>query len=87
VLGILEPDGTPNIYENKLKNTFVKELKNWEAKNLRKSVFLLQSHEPLYTCPSTPFIGRWRDFYIPKVPSDLKNNSNWNMYINVFYIS
>jgi hypothetical protein len=28
-----------------------------------------------------------RDFYIPKVPSNLRNIPNVNMYMNVFYIS
>jgi hypothetical protein len=45
----------PNIYENKLKNTFMKELKNSETRDLQKSVFPFQSHEPLYMCPHAPF--------------------------------
>jgi hypothetical protein len=76
----------PNMYEKKLKNTSVKELNNSETRNLRKPVFLLQSHEPLYTCPRSLFIGRRRDFYIPILPSDLSNIPNGNMYMNVFYI-
>jgi hypothetical protein len=77
----------PNMYKKKLKNTFVKELKNSETRNLRKPVFLLKSYEPLYTSPRSPFIGRRRDFYILILPSDLKNIPNGNMYMNVFYIS
>jgi hypothetical protein len=34
-----------------------------------------------------PFIGRRRDFYIPKVPSNLGNIPNVNTYMNIFYIS
>jgi hypothetical protein len=34
-----------------------------------------------------PFIGRRRDFYISKVPSNLRNIPNVNTYMNVFYIS
>jgi hypothetical protein len=40
-----------------------------------------------FTCAITPaFIGRRRDFYIPRLPSNLKNIPNMNMYMNVFYI-
>jgi hypothetical protein len=40
-----------------------------------------------FTCAlAPPFIGRRRDFYIPKVPSNLRNIPNVNMYMNVFYI-
>jgi hypothetical protein len=47
----------------------------------------LKSCESFYTCPRAPFIGRWRDFYIPKVPSNPRNITNVNTYMNVFYIS
>jgi hypothetical protein len=47
----------------------------------------LKSRESFYTCPHAPFIGRRRDFYIPKTPSNLKNIPSVNMYMNVFYIS
>jgi hypothetical protein len=33
-----------------------------------------------------PFIGRRRDFYIPKIPLNLRNIPSVNMYINVFDI-
>jgi hypothetical protein len=45
-----------------------------------------KSCEPLYTCPRAPFIGRRRDFYIPKLPSNLKNIPDVNMYLNILYI-
>jgi hypothetical protein len=34
-----------------------------------------------------PFIGRRRDFYVLKVPSNPRNIPNVNTYMNVFYIS
>jgi hypothetical protein len=34
-----------------------------------------------------PFIGIWRDFYIPKTPSNSKNIPSVNMYMNVSYNS
>jgi hypothetical protein len=40
--------------------------------------------DSVYTCP---FIGRRRDFYIPKTPSSSKNIPNVNTYKNVFSIS
>jgi hypothetical protein len=45
-----------------------------------------KSRESLYACPRTPFIGRRRDFYIPRLPSNLENIPSVNMYMNVFYI-
>jgi hypothetical protein len=43
------------MYGKKLKNTFVKELKNSETRNLQKHVFLLKSHESLHMCSPIPF--------------------------------
>jgi hypothetical protein len=34
-----------------------------------------------------PFIGRWRDFYIPTIPSNSENIPSVNAHTNVFYIS
>jgi hypothetical protein len=42
--------------------------------------------ESCYTCPRAPFTGRRRDFYIPKMLSNLQNISSVNMYMKVFYI-
>jgi hypothetical protein len=39
---------------------------------------------PLHVPLTPPFIGRQRDFYIPIIPSNLKNIPNGNMYMNVF---
>jgi hypothetical protein len=41
----------------------------------------------LHVASRPPFIGRRRDFYIPKTPSDSRNIPGVNMYMNVFYIS
>jgi hypothetical protein len=41
-----------------------------------------------FTCAlAPPFIGRWRDFYIPITPSSSRNIPNVNTYKNVFFIS
>jgi hypothetical protein len=42
---------------------------------------------PFTRALAPPFIGRQRDFYIPKTPPNSKNIPSVNMYMNVFYIS
>jgi hypothetical protein len=41
---------------------------------------------PLHVPSDPPFIGRRRDFYIPRLPSNLKNIPSVNTYMNVLYI-
>jgi hypothetical protein len=55
-------------------------------KESQKDCSHLKSCESLYTCPHSLFIGRRRDFYIPKIPSNLRNIPSVNMYMNVLYI-
>jgi hypothetical protein len=57
-----------------------------ETKNLRNLVFASKVVNPFTRALVPPFIGRRRDFYIPKIPSNLGNIPSVNMYINVFYI-
>jgi hypothetical protein len=63
-------------------NTITKE----ETRNLLKSAHAPKVVNPLTRALAPPFIGRRRDFYILKIPSNLRNIPNVNMYINVFYI-
>jgi hypothetical protein len=59
------------------------------TKNLQKSISLYSPRKLwiLFTRALTlPFIGRRRDLYIPKIPSNLRNIPSVNMYMNVFYI-
>jgi hypothetical protein len=42
---------------------------------------------PFTRALAPPFIGRRRDFHIPKTPSSSKNIPNVNTYKNVFFIS
>jgi hypothetical protein len=58
-----------------------------ETKNLLKTTQTSKVVNPFTRALTPPFIGRRRDFYIPKTPSSLKNISSVNMYMNVFYIS
>jgi hypothetical protein len=57
-----------------------------EIKNLPKTAHTSKVGNPFTRALTPPFIGRRMDFYIPKIPSNLRNISSVNMYMNVFYI-
>jgi hypothetical protein len=57
-----------------------------ETKNLKKLVLASKVVNPFTRALAPPFIGRRKDFYIPKIPSNLGNIPSVNTYINVFYI-
>jgi hypothetical protein len=57
-----------------------------ETKNPLKTAHASKVLNPLTRALAPPFIERRRDFYIPKVPSNLRNIPNVNMYTNVLYI-
>jgi hypothetical protein len=57
------------------------------TKNLQKTALTSKLMNSFTRALAPPFIGRRRDFYIPKVPSNLWNIPNVNSYMNVFYIS
>jgi hypothetical protein len=58
-----------------------------ETKNLPKTALASKVVNLFTRALVPPFIGRQRDFYIPKIPSNLRNIPSVNMYMNVFYIS
>jgi hypothetical protein len=60
--------------------------KKWGTRNPQKSVFVLKVVNPFTRALTPPFIGRRRDFYIPRLPLNLKNIPTVNMYTNVFLI-
>jgi hypothetical protein len=60
--------------------------KDGETKNLRKPVLVSKVVNPFTRALAPPFIGRRRDFYIPRIPSNLENIPTVNTYMNVFYI-
>jgi hypothetical protein len=88
--GIRRFKGDLRTQEN--KNTEYVNVQVWNTihergeKESPKDCSCLKSCESLYTCPHAPFIGRRREFYIPKIPSNLRNIPSVNMYMNVFYI-
>jgi hypothetical protein len=61
--------------------------KDRETKNLRKPTLASKVVNPFTRALAPPFIGRRRDFYISRIPSNLINIPSVNMYTNVFYIS
>jgi hypothetical protein len=58
-----------------------------ETENLPLVAEISKVMNPFTRALAPPFIGRRRDFYIPKTPSRSKNIPNVNTYMNVFYIS
>jgi hypothetical protein len=78
------PRGSPN---TRIWNESTRVAKGKETKNLRKPTLTSKVVNPFTRAHASPFIGRRRDFYIPKIPSNLRNIPSVNMYMNVFYIS
>jgi hypothetical protein len=70
----------------RVTNRSTQATKKEEIKNLRKPVHASKVVNPFTRALVPPFIGRWRGFYIPRIPSNLENIPSLNMYINVFYI-
>jgi hypothetical protein len=81
--------GGPKIgYEHKSQEQKHKSReKREETKNLQKPVSASKVVNPFTRALAPPFIGRRRDFYILRLPSNLGNIPNMNTYKNVFYIS
>jgi hypothetical protein len=57
-----------------------------ETKNIPKTAQTSKVVSPFTRALAPLFIGRRRNFYIPKIPSNSKNIPSVNTYMNVFYI-
>jgi hypothetical protein len=57
-----------------------------ETKNPLKTAHASKVVNPFTRALAPPFTGRRRDFYIQKIPSNLRNIPSVNMYMNVLYI-
>jgi hypothetical protein len=68
------------------RNKHMKVTKNRGTKNPRKHILTSKVVSAFTRALAPPFIGRRRDFYISKLPSNLGNIPNVNTYKNVFYI-
>jgi hypothetical protein len=87
MLGVSEnSDGIP---EHDRKYSRHVQLQQWRKRRQRISQRLIKPQKLwiLYTWLASTFIGRRRDFYIPKTSSNSKNIPSVNMYMNVFYNS
>jgi hypothetical protein len=86
--GLRKPAGVP---EHKSYETGSQarshESRKVRRQNLRKPVHASKVVNPFTCALAPPFTGRRRDFYIPRLPSNLRNIPNENIYKNVFYIS
>jgi hypothetical protein len=80
--GSEELDGIP---EHKSQEQ-VHESYDQETKNLGKLVLASKVVNRFTCAPAPPFIGRRRNFYIPNIPSNIRNIPSVNTYMNVFYI-
>jgi hypothetical protein len=74
------------VEEGKLKRSSTQTTQE-ETKNLLKTAQTSKVVNPFTRALAPPFIGRRRDFYILKIPSNPRNIPSVNMYMNVFYIS
>jgi hypothetical protein len=81
--GVWKSDGFP---EHKIPEWMHRSHEEIGDKKSPKACTSLKSCESLYMCPRTLFYRETKDFYILKLPSNLKNISSVNMYMNVFYI-
>jgi hypothetical protein len=69
-----------------IKNSNTRITKKEETKNLWKPVHASKVVNPFTRALAPPFIGRRRDFYIPRLPANLGNILNVNAHKNVLYI-
>jgi hypothetical protein len=66
------------------QNKYDKVCQSEGTRNPRKSVLVSKVVNPFTRALGPPFIQRRRDFYIPRLPSNLKNIPHVNRYKNVF---
>jgi hypothetical protein len=88
MLGVSE--NSVGIPEHERKYSRYVEVQQWRKRRQRISPKTAQASKvvnPFTRALAPPFIGRRRDFYIPKTPSNSRNIPSVNMYMNVFYIS
>jgi hypothetical protein len=81
--GVRKSDG---ILEHKIPEQTPESRNREGTRNPRKSILVSKVVNPFTRALEPPFIGRRRDFYIPRLPSNLENIPSVNTYMNVFYI-
>jgi hypothetical protein len=85
--GTWNPGWDPRTQEKGMRTLSSTRMTQEDTKNLLKAAQASKVVSPFTCSLAPPFIGRRRDFYIPKVPSNPRNIPNVNTYMNVFYIS
>jgi hypothetical protein len=80
--GSEKSEGSPN---TRVWNKSTRVAKSKETKNLRKTALGSKVVNPFTRALAPLFIWRRRDFYIPKIPSNVRNIPSVNIYMNVFY--
>jgi hypothetical protein len=86
--GIRKFGGSPRTHgrwNRRTTGSKVQFAKDRETKILQKTALVSKVVNPFTRALAPPFIGRRKDFYIPKIPSNLRNIPSVNMYMNVFY--
>jgi hypothetical protein len=84
--GSEKSEGNPKHKNTRTTRFHVQFAKDRVTKNLQKTALAAKVVNPFTRAHAPPFIGRRRDFYIPRLPSVLENIPSVNMYMNVFYI-
>jgi hypothetical protein len=79
--------GSPNTREREFLTRSNTVSRQKETVNLPSSDTSSKNLNPFTRALAPPFIGRRRDFYIPKMPSSSKNIPNVKTYKNVFFTS
>jgi hypothetical protein len=81
LLGVRKSYGVPEHKSREQKHANHEERGDKESP---KACPCLKNCESLYMCPHAPFYRDTKGVYILRLPSNLKNNRNVNMYMNVF---
>jgi hypothetical protein len=76
----------PLIQEREFLTRSNTKLERWETVIPPADYTSSKNLNPFTRALAPPFIGRWRDFYIPKTPSSSENIPSVNAYKNVFFI-
>jgi hypothetical protein len=87
MLGVRKSEGTPEHKLRKIPEQIRESAREHGDKESRKSVLVSKVVSPFTRALGPPFIGRRkRDFYVLRLPSNLGNIPNVNMYMNISYI-
>jgi hypothetical protein len=86
MLGVWKSNGVPKHKNHKQESRIesARVTKSGETKNLRKPKHTLKVVNTFTRALAPPFIGRRRDCYLPRLPSNLRNIPNVNTHMKAF---